>query len=66
MPFIVPLCFSLPPIGGDIINRVYVYDSAEGFHFLLVQKTKQKSTPLKKKGWLGWGYAKLKNAEADH
>ena len=28
--------FTLPPIGGDIINRVYVYDSAEGFHFLLV------------------------------
>ena len=36
--------FTLPPIGGEIINQIYGYDSAEGFHFLLVQKTKQKST----------------------
>ena len=40
----LPAVFTLPTDVGRIINQVYGYDSAEGFHFLLVQKTKQKST----------------------
>ena len=39
-----PAVLTLPTIVGGGINQVYGYDSAEGFHFLLVQKTKQKST----------------------
>ena len=34
--------FTLPPIGGEITNQVYGYDSAEGLHFLFAQKMKQK------------------------
>jgi len=34
--------------------------------FLLVQKSNQKSTPLKKKGWLGQGYTNAYFADFDH
>jgi len=37
-----------------------------GPSFSVRPENEAKDAPLKKKGWLGWGYAKLKNAEADH